>query len=178
MPRLLALSCNHCGAPLDVRPRAKYVTCEHCETRLRVMQTESPVYTKAVEEVVKEVADDVAVLELQGELDRIDRKWEKRRESFMLTDENGQKHVPSTVNTVAAAAFGGLFLLVWMGIALSNGVPIEMAMIVAAGTIVVGVGGTVVGFGKVREYEQEKVKYTRRRREKYRELRAAKQAAS
>jgi len=180
MPKLLALSCNHCGAPLDVPPRAKYVTCAHCATRLKVMKTENAAYTEILEEVMQktqEVADDVAVLTLQGELDRIDRSWEKRRENFMISDKHGHKHVPSTFNTVGTGAFGGVIMLIWVGFSVSSGMPKEMAMIVG-GIACLVVGSAIIGFGKVRVYEQEKAKYTRRRREKYRELRSAKQAAS
>ena len=34
--KLLNLSCNHCGAPLQVPEETKYLTCTYCSSRLQV----------------------------------------------------------------------------------------------------------------------------------------------
>ena len=46
---LISVSCNHCGAPLEVPPGANYVTCAHCGSRLAVKRTGSAVYTELLE---------------------------------------------------------------------------------------------------------------------------------
>ena len=81
--KLLALNCNHCGAPLEVPEKANYLTCTFCQTQLSVQRSGGAAYTEALEKLderTEQIADDVEILKLQAELDRLDREWTSGRE--------------------------------------------------------------------------------------------------
>ena len=77
---LESLSCNKCGASLEVPPTAKYATCRHCRSQLVVKRTGSAVYTEVLNRIdtrTERMAEDLEALRLQSELDRLDREWEQ-----------------------------------------------------------------------------------------------------
>jgi DNA-directed RNA polymerase subunit RPC12/RpoP len=44
--QLESITCNHCGAPLDVPDAANFVKCNHCDSRLAIKRTQSTTYTE------------------------------------------------------------------------------------------------------------------------------------
>ncbi len=57
--RLLSLTCNHCGAPLEVPAKTRFLTCNYCSSRLEVHRSGSAVHTEvleAIEERTKKIA--------------------------------------------------------------------------------------------------------------------------
>ena len=114
--KLLALNCNHCGAPLEVPEKANYLTCTFCQTQLSVQRSGGAAYTEALEKLderTEQIADDVEILKLQAELDRLDREWTSGRERYMLTNQEGVMSVPNRsaavigmiISTVGGLAF-------------------------------------------------------------------------
>lgn len=49
--KVIPLNCNHCGAPLEVAAKAKFVTCGFCNTRLSIQQTGSTYSTEVLEDL-------------------------------------------------------------------------------------------------------------------------------
>lgn len=108
--KLYSVSCQHCGAPLEVPARVKQLTCQFCGTRLKVQQTGSAIYTEALEEIsaaTDRIAQNTDYIKLQNELERIDREWALEKESFMVRGKDGQMSVPSR----GASLFGGIFIV-------------------------------------------------------------------
>jgi LSD1 subclass zinc finger protein len=102
--KLLALNCNRCGAPLEVPEKAKFVTCTFCQTQLAVQRSGGAAYTEALEKLderTEQIADDVEILKLQAELDRLDREWTSGRERYMRADNNGVMSVPTRAGALA-----------------------------------------------------------------------------
>ena len=75
---VVSVSCNHCGAPLEVAESPRFVTCRHCGSRLKIEHGQGAAYTEVLEELQatqREMADDIETLRLQNELERVDREW-------------------------------------------------------------------------------------------------------
>lgn len=108
--KLYSLSCQHCGAPLEVPAKVKQLTCQFCGTRLKVQQTGSAVYTEAlgeISETTNRIADNTDFIRLQNELERIDREWALEKERFMVRGKDGRLSVPSR----GASLVGGIFIV-------------------------------------------------------------------
>ena len=93
--KLTPVTCEKCGAPLKVREDARFVTCAHCETQLRVERTEGTVSTVVLEKQVEAIADQVDELRAEAEVARLDREWEQEREGLMIRTKEGGRVVPS-----------------------------------------------------------------------------------
>ena len=116
---LETIACNQCGAPLSVPEGAKFVTCNHCHANLAVRRNDSVRYTEMVEKIAEHtanLAEQVAHLRYQNELERIDREWQHQREMFMITDKNGARHEPTeaagSIVFVLVIAFGIFWTLI------------------------------------------------------------------
>jgi DNA-directed RNA polymerase subunit RPC12/RpoP len=85
---LIALTCRHCGAPLEVPDDAKYVTCMHCGTQLVVRHRGSAAYTEkidALDQRTDRTEDQVDDLHRRTALAELDRGWEIERERYHAT---------------------------------------------------------------------------------------------
>ena len=86
--KILTLRCNGCGAPLRVAESARFISCSHCEVTLEVMRDGGTIWT---EERVEEIASNVADLELDMALMKLDREWEQERESHLVRGQGGPR---------------------------------------------------------------------------------------
>jgi len=90
---LIPLSCNNCGSKLKVGEGTKFVTCKHCDAQLAVRHEDGAAFTDVIEAAARVEASAAAIeahveklgsdnerLFLQGEIERLDREWEARRE--------------------------------------------------------------------------------------------------
>ena len=93
-----SLNCNHCGAPLEVPQTAKFIKCNHCGNQLVIRRSESATFTETVEqlaETTENLTAQVSKLTKQNEVEALDRQWDREKESFMVADKHGTKHLPS-----------------------------------------------------------------------------------
>jgi len=143
---LVTLSCNECGAPLEVPSQTKFLTCRFCGSRLAVAHTGGAVYTNTLEALNRKadlLADEVQLLRLEHDLERLDRDWEVESKLHMVKDNNGNEQVPTAGGAIAGTAvfigvglavmvisltqenFGGFFLLAGLaaiGLGLFSGI--------------------------------------------------------
>lgn len=118
------VSCNGCGAPLEVSEAARFVTCAYCDARLRIEHTDSAVWTEAVEKLARdqeriaretaEVSRELRRAKLEREL--AEREWEHTRASVMLRREDGTliepgRTLPWMLSATVVAALGALYIL-------------------------------------------------------------------
>lgn len=111
-----AVLCSQCGAPLDVPLGVMFVTCKQCGVGLRVKHEASVAYTEVMEKLSRttdELSEQVAGLQRSQELDRIDREWQRERESLMVTSKHGRTYVPTVESGVLAMVVGGGFGIFW-----------------------------------------------------------------
>lgn len=141
---LIPLNCNNCGAKLKVGEDTKFVTCKHCDAQLAVRHEDGAAFTDvieaaarleesaaAIEEHAEKIGETHEKLFVQGEIERLDREWEARREGLMFRGRDGHTTVPrrtspALIVAVAALAFapgllismvdgGELGTIVWIG---------------------------------------------------------------
>lgn len=114
--QLLSLTCQHCGAPLEVPAKITQLTCQFCGTRLKVQRTGSAAYTETLEEVahsVARVADNTDQLKIEQEIARLDREWMMSRDQFMVRSKNGQLDIPTRTSAAIAGLIVVVFGIIW-----------------------------------------------------------------
>jgi hypothetical protein len=101
-------------------------------------------------------------IEIQNEIERLDREWELEREKYMATGRYGSRHVPSEGGSIVAALIIGGFGLFWTIGAASMGAP-AIFPIFGIVFVVLGVGASLSGFTKAGEYQHAYREYQERR---------------
>jgi DNA-directed RNA polymerase subunit RPC12/RpoP len=134
--RVDALSCNKCGAPLQVSETTNYVTCSHCGSRLVVRRNEAAVYTEILSEIKqdtgailnhtntlleqnRQMASQLTRMRLQGELEKLDQEWASTEKAYFASFHEGTKRIPSKQQakgrvtlSVVVSLLGAFFTLV------------------------------------------------------------------
>lgn len=168
--QLLSLTCNHCGAPLEVSENAKFVTCTHCASRLAVQRSGGAAYTEvleALEQRTEQIADDVESLKLQSELDRLDREWMLERDRYMVQDKHGRRRFPSKTGSIIVMVLVIGFTLVWMAMASSSGPLVALfGLLFIAGAVWV----FTAQLRRAHQYERRRQQYERRREQLLRRI--------
>lgn len=169
--KAIAVTCNRCGAALEVPPGTRFLTCTYCGTRLEVHRSGGAAFTEILQSIdqrTEQIAGDVEQIRRQNDLEQIDREWAMRREQLMVTTKHGGRTAPSRIASVFAIVIALVFGSLWLKAA-SHGAPGAMALF---GVLVVGaiIVGAVITFFKAGEFEQAERDYQRRRRETLRKM--------
>jgi hypothetical protein len=112
--KITKVCCQGCGADLQVDESIRFATCNYCHARLEIVHDPTVTHTRLLEDIgrtTERMAGNLRVIELQNDLERLDREWADHRESFMVTGKNGHRSIP----TEAGSMIGG-GLMVVMGI--------------------------------------------------------------
>lgn len=177
-----SVSCNHCGAALDVGPGARFATCGYCGSRLEIHRTVSAVYTEVLDRLdqrTEQIAEDVDALRRHAELEALDREWQLRREGMMTKGKDGKLHRPTAAVGLIGAVVMGAFGLLWTivaggiaGTASGMGAPSVFMVFPLFGVvfIVAAVGTGISTVVKAGEYQRAEEAYQKRRAELLREL--------
>ena len=163
---LTSLACNHCGAPLQVPETARFVTCNHCGAQLQVQRGDSAAWTEVVERLEQNqesVDRRLAAIEIENEIARLDRAWDRERESYQITTKDGGKRDPSTTGAAVGLAAVTLVGFVMIGgIASAGGGAIVFIPLLVIGAAVFGL---MQSMAKAKQMAQGKQRYQRKRRE-------------
>ena len=177
---LLALTCQHCSAPLSVPEGAKFVTCTHCGTQLAVRRTGGVAYTEMLAEIderTERMEEKLEDLHRRSALAEVDRAWEAEREKYFMTGKHGVKHLPTVGGSIAGGVMITAFGTLWTAIACGMGGMMAGAVdgpFGIIGAIFPLVGVAFVGFGlwtayegyrKAKSYEKAEGEWRRRREE-------------
>ena len=158
--------CQGCGADLEVDESIRYVTCNYCHARLEIVHDTSVTHTRQLADIARntgEMAGRIKLLELQNDLERLDREWASRRETLMVSDGEGRSSEPSST----ASIFGGLFAivggLVWIVFTSSMGAPSFFPLI---GLLIIGfaIFKMVQGTTKAASYRDLQAQHESKRR--------------
>ena len=172
---LTPVTCNGCGAALQVPEGARFVTCRYCNASLEIKRTDSAIYTETLQRIdqrTAEMAEDLDAIRHEHELERLDREWTLRRESFMSRSKHGNVTEPSVVGGIMAIVIGGGFGLFWTIMAFSitshgaaMGAPLGISIFPLFGVlfIVVAVISGLTMMSKALRYQQEQRDYQRQR---------------
>ena len=89
--KIIPVLCQRCGAPLDVADESvRFVTCAHCNTPLEIVREATQSHSRIIEEIhaaTTESAKTLKVIELQNDLERLDRDWSKQRAELIHSRE-------------------------------------------------------------------------------------------
>jgi hypothetical protein len=109
----------------------------------------------------------------QVDLARLDREWEIERQTYLVTDRNGRRSVPTLwkgmLVTVVGSAFGILWTVVGMGLVIRGpdsglvAVLLFLLAVMGNGIIVASLGWGMYCHGRVQKYEQALRDYQARR---------------
>ena len=144
-----SVSCNHCGAPLEVAERTRFVTCQFCNSQLEIKRTDSSIFTEEVARIAEnteKMTEQLEVITLQNEIEQLDREWSARHPNTKSSTKNDTP--TSGWSATAGIVFSVIFALVCFSMASVAGsagtgifqmVPVAMGIIALIG----GVGGAI-----------------------------------
>jgi hypothetical protein len=172
--KVLTLTCNQCGAPLEVPAKTRSLTCTFCASQLEVHRSGGAAYTevlKPLQQRTDQVAEDMETVKLTLELEKLDRRWMQKRKSLVL--QNGQVPtkdralfalwIPAIIGIVGISVALGIAITSADDTALSTGIPVFIFW--GIGPIVLGVSLHAFLSQKAEAYKLAKQRYDRRRRE-------------
>jgi hypothetical protein len=172
--RVMKLCCQGCGADLQVTDEIRFVTCNYCQSKLEIVRDTSVTHTRVLEKLertTERIAGNLKVIELQNDLERLDREWETARTGMLVRDKHGNVSEPSA----AASTVGGLIAIVG-GVVFtiasgSMGTPMLFPLF---GLLFVGVGifNLISGPVKASEYRDLRQRYETQRQRMIRAIEA------
>ena len=118
--KVTKVCCQGCGADLQVDESIRFATCNYCHARLEIVHDPTVTHTRLLEDIgrtTERMAGNLRVIELQNDLERLDREWENRRESFMVTGKHGHRSLPSQAGSIIGGVVAIGFGIVWMSFA-------------------------------------------------------------
>lgn len=92
MTQVLSVRCQHCGAPLQIHDAIRFVTCNYCHAELEVIRDASTVHTQLLGKIEARTAameGSLKIIELQNEIERLDREWEGWKQSNLDRAKDG-----------------------------------------------------------------------------------------
>lgn len=158
--KVITLSCNQCGAPLEVSKRAQYVTCNFCTARLQIKHEDGSSWTEEVEELRSEVKN----LKTREAVREYDQRWVEARKQYMNRNKKGEYSAPSKFEATL------IFLFFSIPLSISQFFRSEshfMGYLV----ITLGVIYTLVQYAKADRFSKAKARYWDGRRRLLEKLR-------
>lgn len=173
--KVTKVCCQGCGADLPVDESIRFATCNHCHARLEIVHDPTVTHTRLLEHIgrnTEEMAGNLRVIELQNDLERLDREWDRRRERFMVTGKNGHRSIPTQAGSLI---LGGI--MVFMGIVVMSmtsqmGGPGPLFGLVFIG---VAIFSAISGMSKSTSHQNAKNAFTRQRNDLIRQIERARQ---
>ena len=156
--RVISLSCDHCGGPLDVPLRAKYVTCGFCDTRLAVESTGHTHFTRQLEQIdrtTREIAQDVK--DIKRQLNELDDQWRGSQQRYQIRSRPELRRVPVPYEAVGFGAVGIVISVLVFGVFATLAEPAGMLV-----GLVLGLGSVLVlgiYLQKCGRYKRSRLKY-------------------
>lgn len=167
---LVSVSCNNCGAALNVPEKTKFVTCNYCKSQLKVQSSGETYYTEILDEI-RDVADDVETIKLQNRLERLDREWEMQRRSFMVRDNDGTESVPTTGGSIVGMLVIVGFGLFWTTGTINAGAP-PLFSFLGVVFIITGIFKFISSSSKASNYQVVKQQYDAKPRQLLNQLKS------
>jgi hypothetical protein len=171
--KLINLTCNHCGAPLEAAEGTKFLTCRFCSSRLAIEHSESAFYTRvleAIENQTSALSQDLETIKIQNEIERLDREWQMERDQLCHRTKSGKLAEPSPWEAGCGAVFQGAFGLVWFGLFLIAAMASDQPLLgfMALIGLIIAILAIVAftnGVQEARRFESVRTDYESRRRQ-------------
>src|SRR6478736_2979854 len=165
--KVTKVCCQGCGADLDIDESIRFVTCNYCHARLEVVHDPTVTHTRQLDKIEKttdQLANKIKVLELQNELERLDREWGSRRETLLVRNQRGGVSEPSAAGSLLVGIVVVGFGIFWISMAVSHGAP---AFFPLFGLVFIGAAifNIINGTVKAGAYQNGLSDYERRRQQ-------------
>jgi hypothetical protein len=177
---VITLTCNHCGAPLDVPEGVNFFNCRFCSSRLAIERSASAVYTRVLEgleQKTNEISQDLQTIKAQNEIERLDREWQVERDQLLIHRKDGRTAEPSVAGTIGSSLMLALIGLVWfIGSTsmsrggMNHGIS-SLFPILGLGLMGFSLVALIRGLQKARDFDFQRSTYEARRRQLIDELR-------
>lgn len=172
--KITKVCCQGCGADLQVDESVRYVTCNYCHARLEVVHDTSVTHTRLMEKIhesTQRMAGNLQVIELQNDLERLDREWENRKDGFMVSGKHG-RHLPSTGGSIFGGVVGIGFGIFFTANSANMGAPPIFPLF---GLLFIGIGIYTMfnGTSKAGAYQAAEREFQQRRASLVRQIDAA-----
>lgn len=115
--KVTKVCCQACGADLQIDENVRYVTCKYCHSRLEVVHDVTVTHTRQLDKIERttdQMAKKLKVIELQNDVESLDREWEKFRNRVLVRDENGLASEPTGAVAVVGGIGGVLVGILWI----------------------------------------------------------------
>ncbi len=161
----IPLSCGKCGAPLEAPAGTDHLTCGYCSSRLVVRRSGGAIFTEVLAEIrekTERMSENLEVIRLQNDLERLDREWQMGRERYLVVDKHGRSHLPSRGASLLVGLVVAGFGVFWTVTAAGMGAPGFFPLF---GVLFVGmaVWMAFAGAAKAAAYERDCAAYEGRR---------------
>lgn len=165
--KITKVCCQGCGADLQVDESIRFVTCNYCGARLEVVHDATVTHTRQldkIERTTEQLAGNLKVIELQNDLERLDREWESQRSGLLVRNKHGNVSEPSAVGSIVGGVIVIGFGIFWTVMAAGMGAP---AFFPLFGLCFIGfaVFGMIRGGAKASEFQRGNASYQSRRAE-------------
>lgn len=145
----------------------RFVTCNYCAAKLEVVHGESVTHTRQldrIERTTTQLASNLKVIELQNEIERLDREWDRDREGMLVRGKHGSVSEPSAAGSLIGGVIAVVFGIFWVGVAASSGAP---GLFPLFGLVFIGVAifSIISGTSKADRFRRTRGSYETRRAE-------------
>ena len=173
--KITKVCCQGCGADLQVDESIRFATCNYCHARLEIVHDPTVTHTRLLEDIgrtTERMAGNLRVIELQNDLERLDREWENRRESFMVTGKHGHRSLPSGAGSIVGGVIAIVGGIVWMSFAAGMGAPFPFPLF---GLLFIGfaIFGMINGASKASGYKSAESSFNEQRNDMVRQIEEA-----
>jgi hypothetical protein len=163
--KVTKVCCQGCGADLQIDESIRFVTCNYCNARLEVVHDETVTHTKQLDKIERttvELANNLKVIKLQNDLERLDREWDNQRNGLLVRSKDGSLSEPSSVGSMVGGVVVIVFGIFWTVTAAGMGAPGFFPLF---GLVFIGfaVFGMISGASKASQYRSEQAVYQGRR---------------
>jgi hypothetical protein len=164
--KVTKVCCQGCGADLQIDESIRYVTCNYCHTRLEVVHDQTVTHTRQLDKIERNtarMADNLKVIELQNDLERLDREWENRRRNLMVKGKDGHLSEPSSAGAVLVGIISVGFGIFFISATMDSRAP-ALFPTVGFGIVVFAIVGMVRGKNKATAFRTGSARYHGERR--------------
>jgi hypothetical protein len=163
--KVTKVCCQGCGADLQIDESIRFVTCNYCNARLEVVHDATVTHTRQLDKIERntaQMADNLKIIELQNDLERLDREWGSQRDGLLVRGKNGQVSEPSAFVALLSGIVMIVVGVIWLGMAVSHGAPGFMYLF---GFVFIGfaIAMMVTGTAKAATYQRRLGTYEIRR---------------
>jgi hypothetical protein len=163
--QIASISCNHCGAPLQLPEETRFATCSYCGARLEVLHQGGAAYTRVLDDIDQRTKRIEASVDELNHREQLDREWMLSRDQYMIRGKNGAS-LPTGGGggAIVGSVFMVIFGVIWTCLAASAGAPFFFPLFGVVFIIAAIVGG-VSAATKASDYSRAEENYQRNRRQ-------------